>query len=57
MYKENYELEQYLLLNLPRKVKRQLSKYRVASFNLEVERGGHFSLPKEDRLCELCGAN
>ena len=57
MYKENFELEQYLLLNLPRKVKRQLSKYRIASHNLEVERGRHFNLPKEDRLCKLCGTN
>ena len=57
MYKEKFELEQYLLLNLPRKVKRQLSKFRIASLNLEVERGRHFNLPKEDRLCKLCGAN
>ena len=26
MYKENFELEQYLLLNLPRKVERELSR-------------------------------
>ena len=57
MYKEKFELEQYLLLNLPRKVKRQLSKYGIASHDLEVERGRHFILPKEDRLCKLCGAN
>ena len=57
MHKENFELEQYLLLNLPRKVKGQLSKYRIASHNLKVGRGRHYKLPKEDKLCKLCGTN
>ena len=57
MYMGNFELELYLLLNLPRKVKKQLSEYRIASHNLEVEKGRHFNLPREDRLCKLCGTN
>ena len=59
MYKENNsELKQCLLLNLPRKIKKQLSKYTIASHKLEVEKGGrHFNLPKDDRLSKLCGTN
>ena len=37
MFKESFELERYLL-NLRRKVKRQLTKFRFASHNIENER-------------------
>ena len=50
LYKETFELEHYFLRNLPRKVKRQLTKFRIASHNLEIERGRHANIAKEDTL-------
>ena len=37
LYKTTFEMENYLLLNLPRKVQKQLSKYRLSAHNLEIE--------------------
>ena len=58
MFKTKFEIEQYLLLSLPRKVQRQLTKFRLSAHNLEIERGRHNNNnKKEDRLCKLCGRN
>ena len=57
MFKESFELEHYLLLNLQRKVKRQLTKLRIACHNFQIERDRHTKIAKEDRLSKLCGKN
>ena len=55
MFKTQFETELYLFTNLPRKVKKQYAKYRLSNHNLEVERGRHTGLQREDRLCSFCG--
>ena len=55
MFKTKYETELYLFTNLPRKVKKQYAKFRLSNHNLEVERGRHTGLQREDRLCSFCG--
>ena len=55
MYKTKFELEQYFELNLPRNVQIQLSKFRLSAHRLEIEIGRHYNIPREDRLCRLCG--
>ena len=57
MFKTKFEIEPYLLLSLPRKVQRQLTKYRLSAHNLEIERGRQNNIQREDRLCKLCERN
>ena len=46
MFKTKFEIEQYLLLSLPRKIQRELSKFRLSAHNLEIERGRHNNIQK-----------
>ena len=55
MFKVSFEVEPYLLTNLPRKVKKQYAKFRMSNHNLQVEKGRHTNMPREDRLCAFCG--
>ena len=41
MFKTKFEKEQCLLLSLPRKIQRQLTKFRLSAHNLEIEIGRH----------------
>ena len=54
-FKTLYEAEQYLFLNVPRKLKAALAKFRMSSHNLEVECGRKSNVIMEDRLCKACG--
>ena len=55
LFKHNFEPEPYLLLNIPRRLRRCLAKFRTTSANLEIEIGRRHGIPREDRLCKLCG--
>ena len=44
-------------MSLPRKVQRQLTKFRLSAHNLEIDRGRQNDIQKEDRLCKLCERN
>ena len=54
-YKEDKQEELYLSLPIPRRLRRDLARFRTASHNLEVEMGRHNNVSFEDRLCKLCG--
>ena len=54
MYKNDFEIESYLLTNMPRKVKKQFARFRLANHNLQIEKGRHTNLCREDRLCLFC---
>ena len=57
MYKNDFEIETYLLTNLPRKVKKQYSRFRLANHDLQVEKGRHENMIREERLCAFCIRN
>ena len=54
-YKEDKQEELYLSLPIPRRLRRDLARFRTTSHNLEVEMGRHNNISFEDRLCKLCG--
>ena len=54
-YKEDKQEELYLSLPIPRRLRRDLARFRTASHILEVEMGRHNNISFEDRLCKLCG--
>ena len=44
-----------LTINVPRRLRRYLAKFRTYCTDLEIEIGRHNGLNREDRLCKLCG--
>ena len=55
LFKEIREKELYLTLNIPRRLRVSLARFRTGSHNFEVERGRHYNMNVEDRLCRFCG--
>ena len=55
MYKENFEREPYLMLAIPRRLRRAIAKFRTCSHDLEIEIGRRYGIQREDRLCKACG--
>ena len=55
LYKVEFETEQYLLLNIPRRLRKCLAMFRMSFTDLEIEKGRREGIPKEDRLCRHCG--
>ena len=54
--KQNFQREPYL--HLPSFRDRQIiSKIMCSSHKLQIERGRHLNIPREDRLCKLCNMN
>ena len=48
-----FHLEPYLLY-LSKEERHTLTKFRISSHRLEVERGRYFGLKFENRICKLC---
>ena len=55
LFKDNRKEELYLSLNIPRRLRTNLARFRTSSHCLEIEIGRHYNLAREDRLCKLCG--
>jgi len=55
LYKTVYEPERYLLVGMPRKLIKDLAKFRTSCHRLEIEVGRQTNVVKEDRLCKACG--
>ena len=55
MFKTSRNVETYLSLSIPRRLRSSLARFRISNHNLEVERGRHCNMAYEDRLCKLCG--
>ena len=55
LYKLYFQPELYLSINVPRRLRRYLAKFRTGNINLEIELGRRFRQPREDRLCRFCG--
>ena len=57
LYKNSFGTEQYLLLNVPRRLRRFLAKFRTSDLNLEIVTGRHYGIERAERLCKLCLRN
>lgn len=57
LHKHTFELEQYLNVINKDKHRIALTKFRVSSHNLEIEKGRHENTPRENRKCRNCPLN
>ena len=55
--KHSFELEPYLDIIQKRKYKIALSKFRLSSHNLEIERERYRHIPRLERKCKFCQMN
>ena len=53
IFKENLTFEKNLLV-LPRKLAKDLSRFRVSNHSLPIEMLRYSNVPREERLCPLC---
>ena len=51
--KRNFEFEEYLNISSYKK-RRSIAKLRCSDHELEIEKGRHNKIPREERLCQLC---
>ena len=56
-FKENFELEEYLSIITNKKYITSLTKFRLSSHELLIEKGRHLHITREDRLCKYCNMN
>lgn len=57
MYKHlcnNFELQEYLTKTIPTVYVQFISKYRLSSHQLEIERGRFYNIHRNERVCKLC---
>lgn len=59
LIKIDYNLEKYLLLNMPRQSIIAIARLRTSTHNLEIETGRYVRprVPTEQRLCKICKCN
>lgn len=51
IYKHEFQLEKYLTVINKDNHRISLTKFRVSSHNLEIEKGRHENIPRENRIC------
>ena len=56
MFKTEFQLENYLLITTNECLQKQLSRFRLSSHHLEIEKGRHNGIIREERLCKLCNS-
>ena len=56
-FKHNFNLEPYLVFISDRKYKIALSRFRLSSHKLEIERGRHRDINRDERKCKMCTLN
>ena len=56
-FKHTFNLESYLDIIYERKCKIALTRFRLSSHRLEIERGRYFNIPRTERKCKFCSQN
>ena len=56
-FKHTFNLESYLDIIYERKYKIALTRFRLSSHRLEIERGRYFNIPRTERKCKFCSQN
>ena len=54
MFKHEFKFENYLDYKVDKKLKICLTRFRLSSHDLEIEKGRHFNIPQINRLCTFC---
>ena len=53
-FKTEFKLEKYVECISNDKLRSELAALRLSAHNLEIERGRHIDVPRENRICRLC---
>ena len=58
LFKNTHSMEKYLLCTRDKRYRNALSKLRVSSHQLEIEKGRHFNpvIPESERICKFCNS-
>lgn len=56
-FKHEFECEEYLTFIADSKFRTALTRFRLSSHNLHIERGRYENVPRHDRLCRCCNMN
>ena len=56
-FKHEFDCENYLDFITDKRYRVSLSKFRLSSHDLEIERGRYINLDRNDRLCRFCNGN
>ena len=56
-FKHEFKFEKYLDFIGERKYRTALSRFRLSSHNLNIERGRYEGIPRDERLCNVCNMN
>ena len=56
-FKHEFECENYLDFITDKRYRVSLSKFRLSSHDLEIERGRYINLDRNDRFCRFCNGN
>ena len=56
-FKHTFQVETYLNILLDKKFRISLSKFRLSSHNLAIERGRYENIPRNERKCIFCNLN
>ena len=54
IFKSTLTDESYLHLNVSWKLRRSLAKFRVGCHMLQIEKGRHYGIKRDERFCTLC---
>ena len=54
IFKYTFNLEPYLDIITNKRFKIALSRFRLSSHNLEIERGRYHNIDRENRICKFC---
>ena len=57
LYKDSLAMETYLETILVNKFRISLSKFRLSSHDLAIEKGRYSNINRENRLCTYCNMN
>ena len=57
LFKENYNVENYVEINLPRNLRSGLARLRSGTLPIRVKTGRFEQLPINERLCKICNQN
>ena len=52
--KQTQNQMEYYLTHPNKKVRQNITKFRISDHNLLIERGRYFKIPRDQRLCEAC---
>lgn len=53
-FKNDFKMEQFLHTDIDKFALSNFIRIRISNCNLNIEKGRHFNIPVEQRICELC---